>query len=186
MELFFLLNKRTNVLIIYVGMVITLYFPNYTTTHLEDWVANWYIKKGFLTPKQLKVAKIAQRMDIFLHRKPKSSSYLIHGRYKGITLDSREDLLTQKEHFYHELSHILRHVGIQSMMPEAFRELQERDARHFTLYAALPFHMVSKYDLSDPYIVDRWVDDFKVTPALCEKRLQIIKEREMDYSYIKR
>ncbi|MFB5166148.1 MULTISPECIES: hypothetical protein [Parageobacillus] len=27
-------------------------------------------------------------------------------------------------------------------MPEAFRELQERDANHFTKYAAIPFHML--------------------------------------------
>ncbi|WP_369815266.1 ImmA/IrrE family metallo-endopeptidase [Halobacillus sp. KGW1] len=120
-------------------------------------------------------------MDIFLHRKPISPSYLIHGRYKGITLDAREDKLVQKEQFYHELGHILRHVGIQSMMPDAFRELQERDARHFTLYAALPYHMVSKYDLSDPHIIERWVNDFKVTHKLCVDRINIIKNRSLKY-----
>ncbi|WP_337193751.1 ImmA/IrrE family metallo-endopeptidase [Halobacillus litoralis] len=164
--------------------MINLYFPNYTTTHLEDWVSNWYIRRGFISPEQLKAVKIAKKMDIYVHRKPKSSSYLIHGRYKGITLDAREDKLVQKEQFYHELGHILRHVGIQSMMPEAFRELQERDARHFTLYAALPFHMVSKYDLSDDQIIERWVSDFKITPELCETRLECIKAREVDYAIL--
>ncbi|MCA1021827.1 ImmA/IrrE family metallo-endopeptidase [Halobacillus litoralis] len=161
--------------------MIVLYFPNYTTTHLEDWVSYWYIRRGFLSPDQLKAAKIAKKMDIFVHRKPKPSSYLIHGRYKGITLDAREDKLVQKEQFYHELGHILRHVGIQSMMPQAFRELQERDARHFTLYAALPFHMVSKYDLSDEQIIERWVNDFKITSELSELRLNKIKERNFLY-----
>lgn len=165
-------------------MVIFLYFPNYTTTHLEDWVTNWYLQMGISSPNQLKAVTIARKMDIFIYRKPISPSYLIHGRYKGITLDAREDKLVQKEQFYHELGHILRHAGIQSMMPDAFRKLQERDARHFTFYAALPYHMISKYDLSDYYILERWVNDFKVTQELCEKRLQMIKERKVDFNYM--
>jgi len=48
----------------------------------------------------------------------------------------------KREAFFHELCNILRHVGIQSMMPEAFRELQGRDANHFTKYAAIPLSHV--------------------------------------------
>ncbi|BDG47749.1 hypothetical protein PspKH34_23100 [Parageobacillus sp. KH3-4] len=63
------------------------------------------------------------------------------------------------------------------MMPEAFRELQERDANHFTKYAAIPFHMLRFIDWREPYIVEHMSNMFKVTPELCEERLTQIRNR---------
>ncbi|MGI8314902.1 ImmA/IrrE family metallo-endopeptidase [Halobacillus mangrovi] len=152
-------------------------FPQYTTTVLEDWVSNWYMKHKFQFPMDLKLRKIAMKYEIFIHYKPFESRYVRYGRYREILLNSTLDIVTQREEFFHELCHAIRHVGKQTMMPEAFRELQERDARHFTLYAALPYHMIKRYDLNDPELLDRWAYDFKASYKLSEERLRQIKRR---------
>lgn len=46
------------------------------------------------------------------------------GRFKSIAIYKMLSSLIQREHFYHELCHILRHSRRQIMMPAAFRELQ--------------------------------------------------------------
>lgn len=101
--------------------------------------------------------------------------YDIYGRYRGIVLDSRCKPDEQREQFFHELCHILRHVGHQSIMPEAFRELQEWDANNFTMYAALPYFMVKQYDFEDPYLIHNLATDFKITESLCKKRIKQIQ-----------
>lgn len=154
----------------------------YYTTALEDWVTNFYTRLRILYPKQIKIEYIARVYDIFLHRKPRYASYEVVGRYRGITIDSRVSLKIQREEFFHEFGHILRHSGIQSMMPAAFRELQEWDARHFTLYASIPYHMFKFIDFEDPYLIDQMENLFKVTPELCEERLEQIKNRCMNFN----
>ncbi|MFC7321066.1 ImmA/IrrE family metallo-endopeptidase [Halobacillus campisalis] len=128
-------------------------FSQYTITALEDWVSNWYIKHTI------------------------ESRYARFGRYEEIVINSTKDPLIQREQFFHEFCHALRHVGKQTMMPEAFRELQERDARNFTLYAALPYHMIKEYNLKDPEIIGRLSLDFKVAPELYVERLDQIQRR---------
>jgi hypothetical protein len=155
---------------------------NYYTTALEDWVTQFYMRLRILQPRQIKIEYIARVYEIFIHRKPIPAFYEVVGRYRGITIDSREDLTVQQELFFHELSHILRHSGIQTMMPAAFRELQERDARHFTLYAAIPHHMLRFIDLEDPYVIDQMTSLFKITPELCKERLEQINNRCLNFT----
>ncbi|MEQ6390385.1 ImmA/IrrE family metallo-endopeptidase [Bacillaceae bacterium S4-13-58] len=153
-------------------------FPNYTTSHLEDWVTKWYLKNKMFEPKDLIIGRIALRHGIYVKQKEMPSRYDIIGRYKGITLDARLPNKLQREQFFHELCHFLRHYGNQSMMPAAFRELQERDARHFTRYAALPHHMITNYDYTDPSIVQVLAEDFSVTEELCFERLLHIQRNQ--------
>ncbi|MGE6718680.1 ImmA/IrrE family metallo-endopeptidase [Peribacillus frigoritolerans] len=152
-------------------------YLQYTTTALEDWVSDFYKELKINHPIQINEEFISWSNRIFLHRKPRYGNYEIVGQYRGITVDSRESLEKQREMFFHELCHLLRHTGIQSMMHTAFRELQERDAEHFKRYAAIPFHMLKYIDIQDPYVIDQMVDLFKVTPELCELRLLQIKNR---------
>ncbi|WP_139376893.1 ImmA/IrrE family metallo-endopeptidase [Halobacillus salinus] len=152
-------------------------FPQYSTTALEDWVSNWYMKNNFQFPADLKLRKIAMKYEIFIHYRQMESRYVRFGRYKEIVLNTALDKLVQREQFFHEFCHAIRHAGKQTMMAEAFRELQERDARHFTLYAALPHHMIKRYDLNDPELLERWAFDFKVSYELCEERLEQIRRR---------
>ncbi len=113
-----------------------------------------------------------------------SARYDIFGRYRAIVLDSCSSLPEQCEQFSHELCHILRHVGHQSMMPKAFRELQERDANLFTMYAALSYYIVKKYDFNDPFLIQNLAQDFKVTEALCKRRMEQIKRNMLFQSQL--
>lgn len=149
----------------------------YYTTALEDWVTSFYTRLRIQHPRQIQIEYIAKHYNIFLHRKPRNASYEVVGRYRGITIDCRQSLEIQKETFLHEFGHILRHSGVQSMMPAAFREFQEWDARHFTLYAAIPFHMLKYIDFENDYVIDSMSHIFKVTPELCEERLEQIQNR---------
>jgi predicted metallopeptidase len=150
---------------------------HYYTTALEDWVTKLYTRLGIFHPTHIDIFFIAQKMNIFLREKPFPSTHQVVGRFRCITIDSRLSNEEKREAFFHELCHILRHVGVQSMMPEAFRELQERDAQNFTRYAAIPHHMLSFIDWNDLYIIEHMTNMFKVTPALCEDRLKQIRNR---------
>lgn len=139
----------------------------YPTTALEDWVTELEARLRIYHPEQIKIDQIAHTFCIFIHHKPLLAFYEVVGRYRGITIDSRMSTDKQKEMFFHELCQILRHTGRQTMMPAAFRELQEWDARNFVRYAAIPHHMLKYIDLNNEHIIDQMVRLFKVTPELC-------------------
>jgi len=147
----------------------------YTTTALEDWVTLRYSKQHIKTSSDIDIKRIARFYSIYIHYKLMPARYDIFGRYKAIVLDARVSVPEQREQFFHELCHILRHVGHQSMMPKAFRELQEWDANLFTMYAALPYYMVKNYDFENPYLIHDLAYDFKVTEGLCKKRMEQIQ-----------
>ncbi|WP_437831456.1 ImmA/IrrE family metallo-endopeptidase [Niallia taxi] len=148
----------------------------YQTTALEDWVTNFYIKLNIYLPQDINEDYIAREQKIFLHRKKIAPFYQVVGKYRGITIDIREPIIKQREIFFHELCHILRHSGNQGIMNKAFRELQEWDTKHFTKYAAIPHHMISYIPLNDENVINQMVNMFKVTPELCEERLVQIKK----------
>ncbi|MCT2347148.1 ImmA/IrrE family metallo-endopeptidase [Niallia taxi] len=148
----------------------------YHTTALEDWVTDFYLKLNILTPQDIDEDYIAKEQRIFLHRKRMAPFFQVVGRYCGITIDIREPQDKQRETFFHELCHILRHTGNQGTMNTAFRQLQEWDTKHFTKYAAIPHHMIPFIPLKDDNVIDQMVHIFKVTPELCEERLIQIKK----------
>lgn len=162
-----------------------MYQLSYSTTELEDWVTNFYIRLKINHPRQINIEYIARQYRIFLHKKPMPANFQVIGRYQGINIDSRESIEVQREMFFHELCHILRHAGVQSMMPEAFRQLQEWDARCFAKYAAIPYHMLNYVDINSPYVIDQMVDIFKVSPELCLERLEQIYRRNKIYALTK-
>ncbi|MDT3416131.1 Zn-dependent peptidase ImmA (M78 family) [Brevibacillus aydinogluensis] len=151
-------------------------FPTYRPTPLEEWVSQFYCRLSIFHPEDLDETEIARSLGIYLFYKEAPCMSYEFGRFKSITIDKRLKQKVQRERFYHELCHILRHAGRQIMMPEAFRELQERDAKHFTRYAALPLHMLKNFDPHDPYIIENLSERFNVTPELCVDRLQRIKK----------
>ncbi|WP_235860295.1 ImmA/IrrE family metallo-endopeptidase [Rossellomorea aquimaris] len=154
-----------------------MYQEQYRTTELEDWVSTMYNKMGITKPSLINEQTISRYFEIFLKKKPMNSSFHIFGRYRDIVIDEREPLEKQREIFFHELCHILRHAGIQSMMPTAFRELQEWDAQHFTQYAAIPHHMLKYIPFQEHDVVNQMSLMFQVSPELCEMRLEQVKRR---------
>jgi Zn-dependent peptidase ImmA (M78 family) len=153
----------------------------YKLTHLEDWIAHLYSILNILTPKDICHQEICRPLHIYLAYKEVPSCSVEFGRFKCITLDNRKLIRDQREDFFHELCHLLRHNGDQTMMPKAFRELQESQAETFTSYAALPYSMLKEYDLYDQDIIQTLSDDFKVTEALVIKRLSQVKDRLLTY-----
>lgn len=149
----------------------------YSPTPLESWVSRFYLSLGIRRPDDLIESRIAKALNIFLMYKDVPSMSYELGRFKSITIDKRLPAKVQRECFYHELCHILRHAGRQIMMPEAFRELQEWDARNFTRYAALPLHMLTGINLRQPGIVGLLSEQFGVTPELCDVRLKRIQDK---------
>ncbi|MDY0396821.1 ImmA/IrrE family metallo-endopeptidase [Virgibacillus halophilus] len=147
----------------------------YTATALEDWITTNYSHQHIKTPQDINLTRIARWHHIYIHYREMPARYDIFGRFKCIVVDKRVSLEEQREQFFHELCHILRHAGHQSMLPEAFRELQEWDANRFVMYAALPYSMVTKYDFENPYLIQDLAYDFKVTEGLCKKRMEQIK-----------
>ncbi|WP_175616022.1 ImmA/IrrE family metallo-endopeptidase [Piscibacillus halophilus] len=105
---------------------------------------------------------------------PKASFSVEQGEFRLININNNLADYEKKEQFYHELCHILRHYGNQMMMPKAFRELQERDARHFTLYAAIPFHMLHDYEFKDERIVEKLSIDFCIPLHIAQERVSRI------------
>ncbi|GAE26990.1 phage-like element PBSX protein XkdA [Halalkalibacter wakoensis JCM 9140] len=147
----------------------------YKPTSLESWISLRYRQKNIVTPDDLVEDKICFAYNIFLKRWAKPSHSIETGNFKMISIDTSIDYYKQREEFYHELCHILRHAGRQIMMPKAFRELQEWDANNFVKYAAIPLHMLRGFDFTDSNIISIMSDSFKVTPQLCEERLLKIK-----------
>lgn len=156
----------------------------YSTSSLEDWITYQYNRLHIKTPQDICIKQLARTYSIFIHHKPMPSRYDIYGYFRGIVLDSRCSKEEQREQFFHELCHILRHAGHQTMMPEAFRQLQEWDADHFTMYAALPYFMVKEYDFNNPYLIHDLSNDFKVTEDLAKKRLEHIKRNTLNRSLL--
>ncbi|WP_409174410.1 ImmA/IrrE family metallo-endopeptidase [Brevibacillus fortis] len=157
---------------------------SYSPTPLEAWISHFYRQLGITSPVELDEQRIARSLDIYLIYKEIPSMAYELGRFKSITIDKRLPLFIQREHFYHELCHILRHSGRQIMMPAAFRELQEWDARNFTRYAALPFHMLSNLEFDQPGIIEELSTQFGVTPVLCEDRLIRIREKVLRSAHV--
>jgi Zn-dependent peptidase ImmA (M78 family) len=150
---------------------------HYNTTALEDWVTNFYTTQHIFKPNQMEIKQIALNNRIFINLKPRPSYCLINGNFKGIYLDNRVSEERRNEIFYHELCHIIRHTGSQFLMPKEFRELQEWDAKHFTLYAAIPNHMIQFIPFGEPGCIEETAKIFKVTPELSKKRIEQILER---------
>lgn len=149
----------------------------YTLSTLEEFVVRMYRNLRIYDPDDITEENVCFIFRIYLKRSPVATHSVELGNFRAINLDSRMTIHKQREAFFHELAHLLRHSGRQTTMPAAFRELQEWDAHRFTLYAACPIHMLHLFDLKDPDIINEMSRRFRVTPTLCHERLAKIKEK---------
>lgn len=149
----------------------------YTPTTIEENVSRLFIELGILLPEDLDEETISYALDIYLLKHTNQSYSFQSGLLKSITLSSQLSQKQRREQFYHELCHVLIHEGNQRNLPVSFRHLQEQDARHFTRYAAIPFHMIQFIDWEEPNLVHRVSDDFKIPHILAQERLNHIRRR---------
>lgn len=142
---------------------------------LDLWVTKLYKSMQIYTPEDINERSIAKQLKIHLTYSERRCYARDEGRFKLINLNKEMQPHEQREVFFHELCHILRHAGCQyKSMPHAFRELQEWDAAHFTRYAAIPFHMLQYIDFKSPYLIKNMASTFKVSEELCEYRISHI------------
>lgn len=141
---------------------------------LDLWVSRLLKRIGVIEPRDIDEKNIAQALRIYLTYNDKRCYSYEEGRFKLININKDLEKNIQRERFFHELCHILRHSGCQLNMPISFKELQEWDADHFTKYAAIPYHMLKYVDFKSPTLVYDMASIFKVSEELCQNRIDHI------------
>lgn len=141
---------------------------------LDLWVSKFLKRIGVIDLEDLDEKKIAQALRIYLTYNENRCYSYEEGNFKLINLNKNLDKIVQRERFFHELCHLLRHSGCQINMPLSFRELQEWDAGHFTRYAAIPYHMLKHVDFKSPTLINDMASIFKVSEELCKNRVDHI------------
>ncbi|MEK5163137.1 ImmA/IrrE family metallo-endopeptidase [Paenibacillus sp. FSL R5-0527] len=155
-------------------------FRNYQMTELEKFQADLYARINIQHPWELEILEIADRLNIWIYFTKQGSKALElkEGLY-SINIDKNLSPMQQRLDFFHELCHVLRHAGDQSVLPEMFTQVQEREAEQFVYYATLPFKMIS--ELPIPVRLDQAVSflssEFRVPAQLAKQRLDQLKRR---------
>jgi Zn-dependent peptidase ImmA (M78 family) len=157
-------------------------FSHYKMTTLEEFLESTYAAAGIIYPHQITVKELARRLNIWVHYRPVSSRALeaAPGMY-SMFLDDRLPPDRQRLEFLHELCHLLRHAGNQITLPESFTQMQENEAEHFVLYAAMPFSMIKRLELPDcsSMAISFLAETFSVPMELAEHRMDQLQRRTL-------
>jgi Zn-dependent peptidase ImmA (M78 family) len=146
---------------------------------LDAWISKLYKRIGIYTPDDINEQSIARELRIHLTISDKRNYSTEIGNFQLINIHKNLDKQKQREVFFHELCHILRHTGYQyKMMSSAFRELQEWDAAHFTRYAAIPFHMLEYVNWTSPTLIKDMANTFKISEQICQYRVDHINRNK--------
>lgn len=155
-------------------------FPYYQETTLEHSISTHYRLYQFLTPEDLlDIESIAESFDVYLrYDKCKSVS---DNKDKIIIIDNRLTVVQQRKVFFHELCHVIRHVGDQRKMPILFKEGQEAEAENFVIYASMPFFMISQLQIPVRHedAIEFLATTFRVPLKIARKRLEQIQRRDL-------
>ncbi|MBO1003018.1 ImmA/IrrE family metallo-endopeptidase [Pseudogracilibacillus auburnensis] len=149
----------------------------YNLTRMEKWITKEYVKHNIASASDIDLDKLSSIYNVIVWKMPMEPRYDIYNKKRFICIDSRSSPVKQREQFFHELCHVIFHVGHQSKMNEPFRQMLEWEADNFMMYAALPYFIIKQYDLTCDYLIHVLSNEFQVTKALCAKRLQQIKNR---------
>lgn len=152
----------------------------YSPSNLEDWIIDRYIDHGIFFPSDMECDRIADVFAAEILKSPGPSHVQWDDDFCIIFINDELSEEKARETFFHELCHPIRHIGNQRRIPGTMVELQENQAAHFQLYAALPFHIIEpylKYHQSDLLIV--LADEFRLPGQLVLDRLEQIHRRIM-------
>ena len=151
----------------------------YLQTPFEQWAEQLWRQAGIHSVSQLTIDEVAARLGVWVHYMSETSQALEYMGMRSILIDKRLGEREQWEDFLHELCHVLRHAGNQTLMPKSFCESQEAEANRFVLYAAIPSYMLTDTKMPDRLdeAVAWMADRFGVTTRLAHKRLEQIQRR---------
>ncbi|WP_445486457.1 ImmA/IrrE family metallo-endopeptidase [Niallia sp. 03133] len=159
----------------------------YQPFSIEKQVTRMYNLMNIDKPEDIDIRKIAFFYRIHLTFSEKRSYSTKIGRFQLININTSLNKMEQREVFFHELCHILRHFGNQSHnMPKAFKDLQEWDAAHFTRYAAIPFHMLKTLDWKSPTLVKDMSKIFHISEDICQERINHIHRNKQKRSSMRK
>ena len=166
------------------GVIMNLNLSLYKQTDLEKWINKLYRDNGMHYASDMDIDVIASIFDVEVYT------------YEGKCLADWEDhpdgysnaiillhaYLTEqekRERFFHELCHPLKHIGSQDQIPTLLRELQEIQAAHFQLYAAIPIYMLEEFNgmSSRQVYIEAISLEFKLPTRFVEKRVNQIERR---------
>lgn len=153
-------------------------FSHYKETVLEQWISDQYRANQIQSPNDLDIESIAALFGVDLqYDNCKSFS---DNQVGVIILDKREPFITSRMVFFHELCHVLRHVGDQRKMPELFKDAQEAEANAFLTYASMPFYMISRLQIPgrNNEVIQYLATTFQVPLKLAKQRIEHIQRRE--------
>lgn len=177
--LFFLSTFQTYVPIMGVrGENMTIY---YKPTNLESYVSKIFIRLHIYEPSQIDKNSIAEKLGIYLEYSYHKPYAYEEDDFKLINIQKNAPRKVQREQFFHELDHILRHAGNQLTLPKAYVDRQEWDCKNFMLNAAIPYHMIHYLQPHEYGNIKHLSDTFGVTENLIVERLQQIKRRREMY-----
>lgn len=154
----------------------------YQPTPLEQWIEALWSRAGIVTPEQLTIQEVSDRLDVWVHYMDATSKALEWMGIRSVLIDLRLTAERQWEDYLHELCHILRHAGNQTVMPRSFLEHQEADAKRFVLYAAMPYSMVREVSLPSARgeAIQLLSRRFGVTCELAALRLEQFQRRAFE------
>jgi len=158
-------------------MDLTLYKP----TELESWIYQKYRSSGIHYASDLDdidvVAYIFHTMVCF---DEDETRILWDDDFGVILINAYLGREKRREAFFHELGHFIRHTGSQHNLPKSFTELQEAQASHFQLYAAMPIYMIHEFihDVFSYEALEKVLSEEFVLPLpFVRKRIDQIKRR---------
>ncbi|RJG26662.1 ImmA/IrrE family metallo-endopeptidase [Paenibacillus thiaminolyticus] len=155
-------------------------FEHYIMTQIEEFQESLYRRIGVSHPSHLTIEEMAARLNVWLYFGPVGSKALeVRPGMYSVNIDSRLNQQEQWLDFLHELCHLLRHAGDQSIMPEQFTRAQECEANAFMLYAALPLSMIQRLHLPASFdgCVEMLANEFRVPVDLATQRMEQIQRR---------
>ncbi|WP_069510873.1 ImmA/IrrE family metallo-endopeptidase [Lysinibacillus sp. FSL M8-0337] len=117
------------------------------SSHLDDFIKQFYIKMDILKPKQINFFKIADCLDIKIHYWDESSQAAFLKNSNFIFLNEHLSFQQQWQDFCHELAHVLFHTGHQGRMAHTWIEYQENKANNFMYHACIPSFMLDELNL---------------------------------------
>ncbi|OMF28332.1 ImmA/IrrE family metallo-endopeptidase [Paenibacillus sp. FSL H8-0259] len=153
---------------------------NYKTPPLEQKINELYKMHRITKPAHLSVESLAAKFNVWVHyHNKKSKGIEVSPGVYTIFLDNRLAEDQQRLEFLHELCHMLRHAGNQTIMPELFTKAQESEADRFVFYAAIPFFMLERLSLSSvrSEAIGYISREFNVPLNFAKKRYEQIEDR---------
>lgn len=153
----------------------------YIHTHREEWVLRFFERMNILDPEDIDELSIARHLRIFIKETDKPSYFERFGYYQAILINRDVDPLEYRMHFFHELGHLIRQTNKGFDAPASYTNWLEWDAKHFEFYAAMPWHMMKKFNLESPYIVEELRDVFKVPEEFVKSKLLFVSQKRKEY-----